>query len=94
VPVANNSHGGVYGMPLAEVFREDYAGPPVAGDAVTLLPDLAPLAPGNRTHQVRIDVLAQRIEVAPGVRYDAWTFGGTVPGPSSMFVKATVSSSP
>jgi nitrite reductase (NO-forming) len=30
---------------------------------------------------VRIDILAQRIEVASGVRYDAWTFGGTVPGP-------------
>jgi len=81
VTAAHKSHSAVYGMPLAEVFREDYAGPPVTGDAVTLLPDLAPLAAGNRTHQVRIDVLAQRIEVAPGVRYDAWTFGGTVPGP-------------
>ena len=70
----------VYGTP-AEIFREDYSGPPVMGDAVTLLPELAPLAPGNRTHQIRIDILAQRIEVAPGVRYDAWTFGGTVPGP-------------
>jgi nitrite reductase (NO-forming) len=78
---ASESDGGIYRMPLAEVFRDDYAGPPVTGDAVTLLPDLAPLAPGNRTHHVRIDVLAQRIEVAPGVRYDAWTFGGTVPGP-------------
>lgn len=73
--------GRVYGMPYAEVFRESYDGPPVTGDAATLLPDLAPLEDGTRTHQVRIDVLAQRIEVAPGVRYDAWTFGGTVPGP-------------
>jgi nitrite reductase (NO-forming) len=80
-PDARDIDRRVYGMPAAEVFREDYAGPPVVGDAVTLLPYLAPLAPGNRTHDIRIDVLAQRIEVAPGVRYNAWTFGGTVPGP-------------
>jgi nitrite reductase (NO-forming) len=30
---------------------------------------------------VRIDVVTQEIEVAPGVRYEAWTFGGSVPGP-------------
>jgi nitrite reductase (NO-forming) len=71
----------VYGMPKAEVFRENYDGPPVVGDAATLLPHVAPLPAGNRTHQVRIDVLTRRIEVAPGVRYNAWTFGGTVPGP-------------
>jgi nitrite reductase (NO-forming) len=71
----------VYGMPNAEIFEDNYSGPPVTGEAVTMLPELAPLAPGNRTHHVRIDVLAQQIEVAPGVRYNAWTFGGTVPGP-------------
>lgn len=73
--------GRIYGMPAAEVFREDYSGPPVTGDAVTFLPHVAPLAPGNRTHEIRIDVLVQDIEVAPGVRFNAWTFGGTVPGP-------------
>lgn len=73
--------GRVYGMPAAEVFREDYNGPAVTGDAVTFLPHVAPLAPGNRTHQVRMDVVVQEIEVAPGVRFNAWTFGGTVPGP-------------
>ena len=73
--------GRVYGMPAAEVFRENYSGPPVTGDAVTFLPHVAPLAPGNRTHEIRIDVLVQEIEVAPGVRFNAWTFGGTVPGP-------------
>jgi nitrite reductase (NO-forming) len=61
------------------VFTDDCAGPPLTGDAVTLLPNLAPLRPDNRTHEVRMDVLAQRIEIAPGVRYDAWTLGGTVP---------------
>ena len=71
----------VYGAPEAEVFTEDYAGPPFAGDAVSILPAIAPLQPGNRTHQVRVDLTAQRIEIAPGVKYDAWTFGGVVPGP-------------
>ena len=73
--------GRVFGMPEAEVFTEDYGGPPVVGEFLTHLPNLAPLPPGNRTHQVRVDVVTQQIEIAPGVRYDAWTFGGSVPGP-------------
>ena len=28
-----------------------------------------------------VDIIAREIEVAPDVRYRAWTFGGTVPGP-------------
>lgn len=71
----------VFGTPEAKVFTEEYDGPPVVGESVTLAPELAPLQPGNRTHHVRIDVVAQEIEVAQGVRYQAWTFGGTVPGP-------------
>ena len=43
-------------------------------------PSLAPLAAGTRTHNVRMDIVAAEIEVAPGVRYQAWTFGGSVPG--------------
>jgi nitrite reductase (NO-forming) len=73
--------GRIYGMPSAEVFREDYDGAPVTGDAVTYLPNVAPLQAGNRTHEIRIDVLVSEIEIAPGVRFNAWTFGGTVPGP-------------
>jgi nitrite reductase (NO-forming) len=75
-------NGKVFGTPKAEIVEEDnYAGPPVVGDTVTHLPYVAPLQPGNRTHQVRMDIVAQEIEIAPGVRYQAWTFGGTVPGP-------------
>jgi nitrite reductase (NO-forming) len=71
----------VLGAPRAEVVVESYDGPPVVGEAVTLAPALAPLLPGNRTHEVRLDILARELEVAPGVRFVAWTFGGTVPGP-------------
>lgn len=74
--------GMTFGMPEAEVFTEDYDGPPVVGDYVTMLPNLATLDyEGNKHHQVRLDAMVQEIEVADGVRYRAWTFGGTVPGP-------------
>lgn len=74
--------GMTFGMPEAEVFTEDYDGPPVVGDHLSMLPNLEPLDyEGNKTHEVRIDVITQEIEVADGVKYEAWTFGGTVPGP-------------
>jgi nitrite reductase (NO-forming) len=72
----------VWGTPRAEVLTEArMEGPLVAGEAVTFLPNVAELKPGNRTHDVRLDIVAQEIEIAPGVRYQAWTFGGSVPGP-------------
>lgn len=70
-----------YGLEEAKLFTEDYNGAPVVGEFLTKLPYIAPLPEGNRVHKVRVDILAQQIEVANGVRYDAWTFGGTVPGP-------------
>jgi nitrite reductase (NO-forming) len=75
--------GMTFGMPEAEVYTEDYDGPPVVGDYFTMLPNLAPLDyEGNKHHEVRLDAMIQEIEVANGVRYRAWTFGGTVPGPT------------
>lgn len=74
--------GMIFGMPEAEVYTEDYDGPPVVGETITLLPNLAPLTyEGNKHHEIRLDTFVQEIEVANGVRYRAWTFGGTVPGP-------------
>ena len=78
----NESSGKVWGTPRAEIFTETrMGGPLVEGDSVTFLPHVAELRPGNRTHNVRLDIVAQEIEIAPGVRYQAWTFGGSVPGP-------------
>jgi nitrite reductase (NO-forming) len=71
----------VFGAPEARVTEERYDGPPVVGEFLTMAPNLAPLPPGNRDHHVRIDIVASEVEVAPGVRFKAWTFGGTVPGP-------------
>lgn len=75
--------GMTFGLAPAEVFTEDYSGPPVVGDYVTALPHLKPLDyVGNKTHEVRLDTFSQVVEVAPGVSYTAWTFGGSVPGPT------------
>lgn len=73
--------GNWYGLPEAKIFQEDYSGPPVVGDHITKLPNIAPLEEGNQTHDIRMDILVQEVEVAPDVRYKAWTFGGSVPGP-------------
>ena len=81
-PAQGGPPGKVWGTPRAEIFQETgRGGPLVEGDAVTFLPDIAELKPGNRTHQVRLDIVAQEIEIADGVRFQAWTFGGSVPGP-------------
>src|SRR5262245_13782970 len=77
----NESPDKVWGTPRAEIFEDHTGGPLVEGDAVTFLPNVAELKPGNRTHHVRLDIVAQEIEIAPDVRYLAWTFGGSVPGP-------------
>lgn len=75
--------GMTFGMPEAEVFTEDYNGPPVVGEYFSMLPELKPLDyEGNKHHKVRLDAMVQEIEVADGVRYRAWTFGGSVPGPT------------
>jgi nitrite reductase (NO-forming) len=74
--------GMTFGMPEAEVYTEDYNGPPVVGDYISMLPNLAPLDyEGNKHHEIRMDTFTQEIEIADGVSYRAWTFGGMVPGP-------------
>lgn len=44
----------------------------------------ARLAPAGPAHvkEFRIPITHDTIEIAPGVRYAGWTFGGTVPGPA------------
>ena len=87
VPLAIRARGEstadkVWGTPRAEIFDSpNMSGPLAEGDAVTYLPFVAELKPGNRTHNVRLDIVAQEIEIAPDVRFQAWTFGGSVPGP-------------
>ncbi len=60
--------GKTFGMPEAQIFDDPYTGPPVVGEYVTMLPNLAPLPPGNRTHKVRFDIIAREIEIASDIR--------------------------
>ncbi len=66
-PPADVSHG------EAVIGRSD--GPP---------PVEARLAAGarGRGHRIRLEMEHATVEIAPGVRYAAWTFGGGVPGPA------------
>jgi nitrite reductase (NO-forming) len=66
-PPADVSHG------------EAPIGPPEAEPA----PVLARLAPAEkqRRHNVRLEMTHTTVTIAPGVKYAAWTFGNTVPGP-------------
>ncbi|MBX5475113.1 MAG: multicopper oxidase domain-containing protein, partial [Thermoleophilia bacterium] len=40
-----------------------------------------PPAPAGPVASVRLDIGHGVVSIAPGIRYEAWTFGGTVPGP-------------
>ncbi|MEU6610089.1 multicopper oxidase domain-containing protein [Streptomyces shenzhenensis] len=43
--------------------------------------ELAP-APGGTVHKVELRAVPRTVEVAPGVKQQMWTFGGTAPGPT------------
>ena len=40
-----------------------------------------PAAPAGPVARVRLDMSHSTISIAPGIRYDAWTFNGSAPGP-------------
>lgn len=47
-------------------------------------PPIDPAAPPpatGRLHRVRMEMRHEKLAIAPGVAYDAWTFDGQVPGP-------------
>jgi nitrite reductase (NO-forming) len=50
------------------------------GDALSLLPTVTPVGT-DPVKTIQIDVVDAVIEIAPGVHFNAWTFGGHVPGP-------------
>ena len=43
-------------------------------------PAVAP-APGGTTHEITLHVTEGKVEVAPGVEQEMWTYGGSSPGP-------------
>ena len=68
------------GAPPAVVTNERHTGAFAAGDALSFDPAVKPLTPGE-VKEVRLDTTHKIIELAPGVRFSAWTFGDQVPGP-------------
>jgi nitrite reductase (NO-forming) len=65
----------------AKVTNERHQGPFAEGAALSTGPELKPLDP-SPVKTVRLDTTHKIIEIAPGVKFSAWTFGDQVPGPT------------
>jgi nitrite reductase (NO-forming) len=66
--------------PPATVSGERHSGAFWAGSAVNPGPEVKPLDPAP-VKEIRLDTTHKIIEIAPGVKFSAWTFGDQVPGP-------------
>jgi nitrite reductase (NO-forming) len=65
----------------AKLMNERNKGPYTAGGVISQGPELRPLDP-SPVKVVRLDTTHKIIEIAPGVKFSAWTFGDQVPGPT------------
>lgn len=65
----------------ASVSSERHNGPLSSGNALSLTAELKPLDPAP-IKTIQLDTSHKIIEVAPGVKFSAWTFGDQVPGPT------------
>jgi manganese oxidase len=66
----------------AAMFGPEVPAPGAAHDLdpLTLPPPALPHEPG-RVREYELVALDREIEIAPGIRFPAWTYNGTVPGP-------------
>ena len=71
----------VFGAPPAVVTSERHTGPFAVGDSLSFDALLKPLDP-SPTKTIQIDTTHKIIEISPGVKFSAWTFGDQVPGPT------------
>jgi nitrite reductase (NO-forming) len=67
--------------PPARITTARQTGAFAAGAALSTTATLKPLDPAP-VKEVRLDVTHKIIEIAPGVKFSAWTFGDQVPGPT------------
>jgi nitrite reductase (NO-forming) len=65
----------------AKLTSERHQGAFADGAALSMGAELKPLDPAP-VKTVRLDTAHKIIEIAPGVKYSAWTFGNQVPGPT------------
>jgi manganese oxidase len=62
-----------------KVVKDFLAGPPAKTEGIGNQPSVPKMENGIAVHELTAKVV--QWEVAPGVRYEAWTYNGTVPGP-------------
>jgi nitrite reductase (NO-forming) len=79
MPAATSAaHGAVASRSFAGVA-------PANADALAIahaaFPGTLPAAPAGAVANVRLDLSHSTVSIAPGIDYDAWTFGTTAPGP-------------
>jgi nitrite reductase (NO-forming) len=79
MPAATSSARGAVASP-------SFAGvAPANADALAMahaaFPATLPAAPTGAIANVHLDINHSTVSIAPGITYDAWTFGGTAPGP-------------
>jgi nitrite reductase (NO-forming) len=64
----------------ATLSNDRHTGAFSAGDALSADAAVRPLSP-EPVKEIRLDTTHKIIDLAPGVKFSAWTFGDTVPGP-------------
>jgi len=64
----------------AVLSSEPHTGPFAQGSSLSLDAAVKPLVP-DAVKEIRLDTTHKIIEIAPGVKFSAWTFGDQVPGP-------------
>jgi nitrite reductase (NO-forming) len=67
----------------AKVTNERHTGPFAAGAALNPVPGVKPLEPGE-VKTIQLDTTHKIIQLAPGVKFSAWTFGDQGPGPTIL----------
>lgn len=68
-------------VPPADVSHGEATIGAAGADTAPRPAQLAPAEP-SRLRRIRLEMQHAPVLIAPGVRYAAWTFGGTVPGPA------------
>lgn len=69
-----------FNSPPAVVSNERHTGAFAQGSSLSMDAKVKPLVP-DPVKEVRLDTTHKIIEIAPGVKFSAWTFGDQVPGP-------------
>ncbi|MBS1228255.1 MAG: cytochrome [Proteobacteria bacterium] len=65
----------------ASISSVRHTGPFSSGSSLSLTSDLRPLDP-SPVKTIQLDTSHKIIDIAPGVKFSAWTFGDQVPGPT------------